>query len=148
MVRDANGNKTRTPKYTRRTTSTALQIAVDHAFTGTYVQRFRTNDPPENTSCPCGETVRSTEHILLHCPRFVRPQISHTILSTAFCPINPLYPNTDFFSTRTGEKKLCRFLQETGALSWPDSGPPPYVPPESAGFSARFEFTLEPGIDL
>ncbi|KAH9025986.1 hypothetical protein EDB85DRAFT_2149441 [Lactarius pseudohatsudake] len=39
MERDNNGKKTQTPKFTtftRRTTSTALQVATDHAFTGTY----------------------------------------------------------------------------------------------------------------
>ena len=36
----------RRPKYTRCTTSTALQLAVDHAFTGSYARRFRPLDPP------------------------------------------------------------------------------------------------------
>ncbi|KAH9030439.1 hypothetical protein EDB85DRAFT_2146737 [Lactarius pseudohatsudake] len=31
---------------TRRTTSAVLQVATDHAFTSTYTQRFRPNDPP------------------------------------------------------------------------------------------------------
>jgi hypothetical protein len=37
MERDEQGRKTRRPTFTRRTTSTALQLAVDHAFTGSYV---------------------------------------------------------------------------------------------------------------
>ncbi|KAH8997837.1 hypothetical protein EDB86DRAFT_2828689 [Lactarius hatsudake] len=76
MECDANGKKTKTLKFTRRTTSTALQVATDHAFTGTSARRFRPSDPPETTSCPCGEATRSAEHVLLHCPRFVQPRIS------------------------------------------------------------------------
>ncbi|KAH8983117.1 hypothetical protein EDB92DRAFT_1951851 [Lactarius akahatsu] len=64
MERDASGKKTKMPKFTRRTTSTALQIATDHAFTGTYARRFRPSDPPETTSCPCGDATRSAEHVL------------------------------------------------------------------------------------
>ncbi|KAH9021926.1 hypothetical protein EDB84DRAFT_1250813, partial [Lactarius hengduanensis] len=61
-----------------------------HTFTGTYARRFRPSDPPETTSCPCGEATRSAEHILLHCPRFVQPRISFAILSTAWNPVHPL----------------------------------------------------------
>ncbi|KAH9020679.1 hypothetical protein EDB85DRAFT_514437 [Lactarius pseudohatsudake] len=105
IERDANNKKTQTPKFARRTTSTALQIGTDHSFTGTYVQRFRVNDPPEHVSCPCGEPIRSAEHILLHCPRYVQPRISFAILSTAWNPIQPLLPYSRFFSTRGGAEK-------------------------------------------
>ncbi|KAH8988266.1 hypothetical protein EDB86DRAFT_2749587, partial [Lactarius hatsudake] len=94
------------------------QVAVDHAFTGTYIQRFRpsTGNPPENASCPCGEPIRTAAHVLLHCPRFIRPRTTHallSILSMAFAPIHPIYPHTRLFSTRDGAKKLCKFLQDT-----------------------------------
>ncbi|KAH9168085.1 hypothetical protein EDB89DRAFT_1638643 [Lactarius sanguifluus] len=42
--RDHNGKKTKTPKYPRRNSSVVMQLATDHAFTGSYVQRFRPND--------------------------------------------------------------------------------------------------------
>ena len=51
------GPLNRTPLYSRRTTSTALQLAVDHAFTGTYVVRFRPGDPEEASACPGGAKV-------------------------------------------------------------------------------------------
>ncbi|KAH9169233.1 hypothetical protein EDB89DRAFT_2073183 [Lactarius sanguifluus] len=104
MEHDANGKKTKTLKFTRRTTSTALQVATDHAFTGTYARRFRPSYPPESTSCPCGEATgtRSVEHILLHCPRFVQPCISYAILSTAWNPVHPLLQYSRFGLCTTG----------------------------------------------
>jgi hypothetical protein len=41
MEKDERGRKTRHPLFSRRTTSTTLQLAVDHAFTGSYAKRFR-----------------------------------------------------------------------------------------------------------
>ncbi|KAH9027820.1 hypothetical protein EDB85DRAFT_1892829 [Lactarius pseudohatsudake] len=46
--RDGRGKKTKKALFSRRTTSTALQIAVDHAFTGSYSTRFRPTDPPDS----------------------------------------------------------------------------------------------------
>jgi hypothetical protein len=45
MEKDDRGKKTKRPLYSRRTTSTAFQLAVDHAFTGSYAKRFRPADP-------------------------------------------------------------------------------------------------------
>ncbi|KAH9168440.1 hypothetical protein EDB89DRAFT_1909283 [Lactarius sanguifluus] len=69
-AKDSKGNKTRKFRFNRRTTSTAIQVAVDHAFTGTYVDRFRPNDPPEARECPCGYQTRSSLHIIHSCTRF------------------------------------------------------------------------------
>jgi hypothetical protein len=68
--KDDQGRKIRRFYYSRRTTSTALQVAVDHAFTGTYVRRFRPSDPPEAQSRPCGAPSRSPQHITHSCYRF------------------------------------------------------------------------------
>ncbi|KAH9160838.1 hypothetical protein EDB89DRAFT_1862154 [Lactarius sanguifluus] len=103
---------------------------MDHAFTGTYARRFRPADPPSSHGCPCGEPTRSAKHILLHCLRFVQPRISFAILSTAWNPIHPLMHYPRLFSTRGGAEKMCKFLQFTRALSKPESGPLPDVPPE------------------
>ncbi len=46
-AKDSQGKKTKRFRYNRRTTPTAIQVAIDHAFMGTYVDRFRPNDPPE-----------------------------------------------------------------------------------------------------
>ncbi|KAH8990279.1 hypothetical protein EDB92DRAFT_1777091, partial [Lactarius akahatsu] len=59
-----------------------MQVATDHTFTGTYVQHFHTNDPPENISCPCGKAVRDAEHIIRKCPHFIRAHMDSGIYST------------------------------------------------------------------
>ncbi|KAH9015664.1 hypothetical protein EDB85DRAFT_1875630 [Lactarius pseudohatsudake] len=107
-----------------------MQVATDHAFTGTYVQRFRKNDPPENIACPCGHPIRDADHVIRHCPRFTQPRLSTAILSAALSPINPIYPFHLLLSEREGIGRLLKFLGLTQALSKPESGPPPPVPPE------------------
>ena len=67
---DVFGRKSKRPLYRRHITSTALQLAVDHAFTGSYAARFRPSDPPETLSCPCGSRTRDPSHIILICPLF------------------------------------------------------------------------------
>ncbi|KAH9169478.1 hypothetical protein EDB89DRAFT_1833055, partial [Lactarius sanguifluus] len=61
--------------------------------------------------CPCGEPIRSDEHVLLQCPRFFQPRISFAVLSTAWNPIHPLLRYPCFFTTRGGAEKMCKFLQ-------------------------------------
>ncbi|KAH8977668.1 hypothetical protein EDB92DRAFT_1808382 [Lactarius akahatsu] len=113
-----------------------MQVATDHAFTGTYVQRFRKNDPPGNVSCPCGHALRDSDHIIRHCPRYTGDRISTAILSTAFAPVHPLYPFHDLLSTRVGAERLLKFLDlVTRALSKPGSGPPLNVPPLALPFA-------------
>jgi hypothetical protein len=63
VKKDENGKKTRIPKYSRHTTSAALQLAVDHAFTGSYARRFRPADPPETTACALAEQLPDLRHI-------------------------------------------------------------------------------------
>ena len=67
---DPTGKKLRQPLYTRCTTSTALQLAVDHAFTGSYAARFRPSDPPHSLTCLCGAAMRDPDHIIRRCPIF------------------------------------------------------------------------------
>jgi hypothetical protein len=57
MEKDKRGRKTRRPLFPRWTTSTTLQLAVDHAFTGSYASKFRPLDPPSSLLCPCGHHV-------------------------------------------------------------------------------------------
>jgi hypothetical protein len=67
MEKDERGRKTRRPLFPRRTTSTALQLAVDHAFTGSYASKFRPLDPPSSLSCPCGAPLRNPHHLIRNC---------------------------------------------------------------------------------
>ena len=73
VLKDDMGRKTRKPKYSRldsrRTTSTALQLAVDHTFTGSYAARFRPSNPPESQYCPCGALWRDPSHLTSGKPR-------------------------------------------------------------------------------
>jgi hypothetical protein len=46
MEKDKRGRKTRRPLFPWWTTSTALQLVVDHAFMGSYASKFRPLDPP------------------------------------------------------------------------------------------------------
>ncbi|KAH9019251.1 hypothetical protein EDB85DRAFT_1873275 [Lactarius pseudohatsudake] len=79
-----------------------MQVTTDHAFTGTYVQRFHKNDPPENISCPCGNPLQDVDHIIRRCPCYLQARISTGILSTALTPINTLHPFHELLSTRVG----------------------------------------------
>jgi hypothetical protein len=67
MEKDERGRKTRRPLFPRRTTSTALQLAVDHAFTGSYASKFRPLDPPSSLSCPCSAPLRNPHHLIRNC---------------------------------------------------------------------------------
>ncbi len=112
------------PLYSRRTTSTALRLAVDHAFTGTYVIRFRPKDPEENSACPCGCLFRTDLHILYDCPRFgAARHISRMVYNGTPTPYHALYRSTN-------SHRLLAFLQISGALSKPETGPVTSVPPE------------------
>jgi hypothetical protein len=53
MEKDERGCKTQRPLFLWRTTSTTLQLAVDHTFTRSYAKRFRPLDPPSSLRCPC-----------------------------------------------------------------------------------------------
>ena len=125
VEKDDLGRKTRKPKYSRRTTSTAFQLAVDHAFTGSYAARFRPADPPESQYCPCGALWRDPPHLTLLCPRFAFQRRNlgiathrHTLSFKAF------------FSHKKHAHLLLRLITETSLATRPETGPPLYVPPE------------------
>ncbi|KAN0124635.1 hypothetical protein V8E53_015743 [Lactarius tabidus] len=124
-IADDRGNKTNIPLYSRRTTSTALQVAVDHVFTGTYVARFRPKDPEEAAHCPCGNPLRSTQHLIYRCPRYGGYRVTSTILS-----YGRITHYRNLYSSAKGAHKLLTFLQESGAASKPETGPVAEVPPE------------------
>ncbi|KAH8978763.1 hypothetical protein EDB92DRAFT_1778324, partial [Lactarius akahatsu] len=101
-----------------------MQVATDHAFTGTYVQHFRTNDPPENISCPCGQAVRDAKHIIRECPRYNRARVDTGIyLARPGHPV-PLPSLQSLLGTHKGIRMLLAFFDSTRALSAPEQGPP------------------------
>ena len=59
----------RVPLFTRHTTSTALHLAVGHAFTAEYMRRFWLDLPLDELACPCGWPDASFTHLLYPSPR-------------------------------------------------------------------------------
>jgi hypothetical protein len=81
MEKDKRGRKTRCPLFSWRTTSTTLQLAVDHAFTGSYAKRFRPLDPPPSLHCPCGHPLCTPHHLIRDCRLFYLKRVGHKIIS-------------------------------------------------------------------
>jgi hypothetical protein len=124
MEKDAQGKKTKRPRFHRRTTSTAFQLAVDHAFTGSFATRFRPADPIETTTCPCGNPLRTPQHVLRECPLFYQHRVNHAIhthgRTISYTALYNSHPS-----------KLLSFLQDSRAAQRPpDFGPPVEVAPE------------------
>jgi hypothetical protein len=64
MEKDEQGRKTWRPLFMWWTTSTALQLAVDHAFIRSYAKCFRPADPPDSLRCPCGFHLHNPDHLI------------------------------------------------------------------------------------
>jgi hypothetical protein len=124
--RDEGGRKTKKYHYSRCTTSTAFQVAVDHAFTGTYVTRFRPNDPPGAQVCPCGAPLRTPQHITHSCYRFRWERAASGInYYGRMVPFRKILG-----PTKKNAMRLLTFIQESRAFTRPESGPQGRVPPE------------------
>jgi hypothetical protein len=124
MEKDAQGKKTKCPLYSHRTTSTTLQLTVDHAFTGSYAQWFCPVDPPKTLTCPCRAPLRTPQHITRECPLFYQTHVNHTI-HTHGCTI----PYSTLYNSHP--HKLLLFIQDSRAASHPpEFGPPWEIPPE------------------
>src|SRR6266702_7642648 len=124
--KNTQGKNTKKPLFTQRTTSTAIQVAVDHAFTGTYVTRFHPTDPPEACACPCGYYIRSSTHIIHACHRYATERCRAHVL---FVLNNPTSFH-EVLKTKKQALRLLTFLQESRALSRPESSPRAYEPPK------------------
>jgi hypothetical protein len=115
LEKDERGQKTRRPLFTWRTTSTALQLAVDHAFTGSYARRFRPTDPPESLRCPCGFHIRNPDHIIQHCRFFYLHCLSNHIISRGLI----LSLKTLFSHSVQHSHRLLSFIQQSRAAMHP-----------------------------
>ena len=69
-------NSTRPPS--RHATTTALRLAVSHAFTADYSQRFRPDIPETENRCKCNFDNWSWTCLLYACPRFTQVRV-HTV---------------------------------------------------------------------
>jgi hypothetical protein len=127
MEKDERGRKTRRPLFTRRTTSTALQLAVDHAFTGSYARRFRPNDPPLSLQCPCGYHLRNPDHLIRHCCFHYLHRLSNQIISRRLI----LSLKTLFSHSVEHSHRLLSFIQQScAAMRPPEMEANGRMPPE------------------
>jgi hypothetical protein len=127
MERDERGRKTRRPTFTRRTTSTAFQLAVDHTFTGSYARRFRPNDPPSSLRCPCGFHLRNPDHLIRHCRYHYLHRLSNQIISRGLI----LSLKTLFSHLVEHSHCLLSFIQQSrAAMHPPEMGANNRMPPE------------------
>ena len=117
------GSKKKVFKYRRQITATALQLAVDHAFTGSYARRFRPSDPPESLTCKCGANLQDPNHILQCCPIFHTQRVNATI-HTSFRTLSLRQLFNDF------PDHLLVFLQAPG-IAQPQTGPQLWIEEET-----------------
>jgi hypothetical protein len=106
LEKDERGQKTRRPLFTRRTTSTVFQLAVDHTFTGSYATQIQTQRPlPHHLRCPCGFHLHNPDHLIRHC-RFhylhlpIQPNHltrSHSLLKNTLFPLGQTFTPTTLF---------------------------------------------------
>ena len=124
MEKDKFSRKTKCPLYRRHTTSTALQLAMDHAFTGSYAKRFRQADLVEMLGCSCGTPLHTPNHIIRECPLYFQPRVNRAIHS-----LDHTFTLRQLFSTVSYSHRLLSFLQDTKAASCPpDTGLPRFTP--------------------
>jgi hypothetical protein len=127
MEKDERGRKTRRPLFSRRTTSTTLQLAVDHAFTGSYAKRFRPLDPPPTLRCPCGHPLRTPHHLIRDCRLFYLQRTGHKIITHG----RTLSLKTLFSTTTQMAHRLLSFIADScAAMRPPEIGRWVNIPPE------------------
>ena len=85
--------------HTRHNTSTALRLAVGHAFTSDYSHRFRPDIPKCEHKCECGFPDRSFIHMVFACPRFTRARLRASHFSN-WQSFLPTYLLSDPYGTR------------------------------------------------
>lgn len=110
------------PTPSRHTTSTALRLAVGHAFTSDYTRRFRPDIPLDEHHCECGYADRSFYHLLYECPRFTHARIE----SAPFEQWHDLDPHNLMGEDSHQCQKFITFLIQSRAAHKPFS--PPEVP--------------------
>jgi hypothetical protein len=127
MEKDEWGRKTRRPLFSRQTTSTTLQLAVDHAFTGSYAKKFRPLDPPHSLCCPCGHPLHNPHHMIRDCRLFYLQRVGHKITTNG----RTLSLKTLFSTTTHMAHCLLSFISDShAAMRPPEIGRWANIPPE------------------
>ena len=111
---DSLGRPVKHPLYKHCTTSIALQLAVNHAFTESYAIWFWPSDPLESLSCMCGSVLRAPFHIITSCPFHYQDRVNTGIHNQ-----NGTLSLTILFFTHKGVPKLLLFLQMSCVASHP-----------------------------
>jgi hypothetical protein len=125
VARAEKSAETAPPSLDHARENPLLQLAMDHAFTGSYVVRFRPNDPEEASACPCGAIFKTDSHVFYDCSHNLIPvarHLSRMVYNGTKTPYHAIYRSRNVH-------RLLIFLQKSGALSRPDPGPPD-VPPD------------------
>jgi hypothetical protein len=105
----------------------ALQLAVDHAFTGSYTSRFHPLDPPETLRCPCGFHLCNPNHLIGHCRLYYLFHTSCLITTRG----RTLSLKTLFSHSVEHAHCLLSFIQQTrAAMCLPEMDVPRQVLPE------------------
>ena len=89
-----------TTKPTRHCTSTAIRLAVGHAFTSDYTRRFRLDIPESENACECGFNDRSWTHLIYACPLFHHAR-DRAAFQCRWADKSPHELFTDSYGTRT-----------------------------------------------
>ena len=106
----------RLPIFSRHTTSTALCLAVGHAFTSEYTCQFRPDLDDAGLACPCGWPDHSFYHLLYEC------RLHRTARLNANPALRWVSESPDFFlSTMPGGFVFCDFLQCSRAAFKPSN---------------------------
>ena len=104
------------PTPSRHTTSTALRLAVGHAFISDYTRRFRPDIPADERYCACGYEDHSFIHILYECPRY---QNTRWLASEELDWTH--HPPDFFFSETENARIFLKFLHHSRAAFKPPS---------------------------
>jgi hypothetical protein len=113
--KDKQGHKTQRPLFTQWTTSTALQLAVDHTFTGSYAWCFRPANPPKSLQCPCGSPLHNPNHLIQHCQFYYLHRLSCLVITSGrTLPLKTLFSHSVEHSHH-----LLSFIQQSCAAMHP-----------------------------
>lgn len=105
------------PSYSHHTTTTALRLALGHAFISDYTRRFRLDIPEEENHCLCGFPDHSFHHLLYDCPRHTQARLTAGG-RRQWDDDSPLY----YFRESSSSGQLLNFLQISRAAFLPPGG--------------------------
>ena len=100
------------------TTSTALRLAVGHAFVSDYTRRFRPDIPESDNACECGWPDRSWLHVVYECPRFNASREA-AYPHTRWVDLSP----TDLLTDPSNTRAFMGYLQHSRAAFKPRNDP-------------------------